>query len=62
MFLPVEIKSNGGREVPATPTLLSCTATPTRIEIMLSSGHQLSIEGQFDGGAVAEVVKALTER
>ena len=61
-FLPVEVKPGGTFDVSATATLPSCTAAPTRIEIMLGSGHRLSIEGQFDGGAVAEVVKALTER
>jgi transposase len=62
VFLPVDVKSSGGHEVSALPISLSATTIQTRIEIMLTSGHRLSIEGQFDGGAVAEVVKALTER
>ena len=61
-FLPVEVKAGGSVEGSVLPISLSATTSQTRIEIMLSSGHRLSIEGQFDGGAVAEVVKALTER
>ena len=61
LFLPVEVGSGGSA---ALATLGPAHADPTqgrRVEIMLRSGHRLSIEGSFDGTAIAELLKALIE-
>lgn len=62
LFLPVEV---GSGDTAALATLGPENADPAqgrRVEIMLSSGHRLSIDGFFDGAAIAELLKALIER
>ena len=62
LFLPVEID---GRDTPdqTSADLVNAERQDSRrVEIMLGTGHRLSIEGSFDGAAIAELLKALTER
>jgi len=62
VFLPVEV---GSGDAASLTTLGPANADPTqgrRVEIMLRSGDRLSIEGSFDGAAIAELLAALIER
>ena len=56
LFLPVEVSTRN--DAPAFHVEADRDEN-RRIEIVLSSGHSVKIEGPFDGIAVAEVVKAL---
>ena len=52
VFLPVEI---------GAPASLDPTTTPTgRIEIELSSGHRITVEGAFDVDVLARLLKGLS--
>lgn len=56
-FLPVHIRAgDDGATVPAKAE----ADEKRRIEIVLNSGHRLSIEGDFDGAAVAALLQTLT--
>ncbi len=57
-FLPIEVCSE--------PKLLPSVSKPDtacgshgRVEIALSNGHRVTIEGDFDGGALARLLKGL---
>jgi transposase len=57
LFLPVQLRhEDAPRGAPAID------GSHGRVEIMLATGHRLSIEGSFDSAAIAELLKALTER
>ena len=62
LFLPIEISADGATELPEARPASSHPNGAGRVEILLSAGHRLSIEGSFDGAAIAELLKALTER
>ena len=53
VFLPVEV------EVATSPVLALATAPAGRIEIELSSGHRVSVEGGFDADMLARLLKGL---
>ena len=57
-FLPVEVCSE---PKPLYSVLEPDTACGShgRVEIALSNGHRLTVEGDFDGGALARLLKGL---
>ena len=59
VFLPVQL---GNEDAPRGASEASTDGSHGRVEIVLGTGHRLSIEGSFDGAAIAELLKALTER
>jgi transposase len=63
VFLPVEIKprSTSISEGPTLPMSLPSADGHGRVEILLSAGHRMTIDGAFDGDAVAMLVKALAQ-
>jgi transposase len=57
MFLPVDVRAGGA------PTVSMASAGSDahgRIEIVLASGHRMSVAGPFDGDAVARLLSVLT--
>jgi len=62
VFLPVEISSKASAD--AVPLIdvgpgAACGGHLGRVEIILSDGVQLKVEGGFDGGELARLVKGL---
>jgi len=57
IFLPITISNNPTPEPGAeySPVSTSCS----RLEIALSGGHHLSVEGHFDGAELARLLKGL---
>ncbi len=66
-FLPVEISTGSETESEAAlPTLPqsvpvrdSCVRSGPHIEIVTTDGHRLTVEGRFDGDALARLLKGL---
>jgi len=58
VFLPITVSSDAAPELAAnySPVL---TTLPSRLEIALSGGHRLSVEGYFDGAELARLLKGL---
>ena len=54
-FLPVEV-APAVVSVPAEPV---CSASDSRIEIALASGHRLTLSGAFDADVVLRLAKGL---
>ena len=54
VFLPVEV------ELATSPAPALATAPAGRIEIELSSGHRVSVEGGFDADMLARLLKGLS--
>ena len=48
VFLPVEVC---GDDVPVVPPVSASGDTQGRVAIVLATGHRVSVEGPFDGGA-----------
>ncbi len=59
VFLPVEVSATDIRLTPSPPDPGTAQLTGSHITIELSNGHRLSIEGNFDGGALARLLKGL---
>lgn len=63
MFLPVEISNDAAPVLPAVPisapVQISGGASVGRIEIELCGGHRLTVEGGFDGDALARLLRGL---
>jgi len=63
VFLPVEIPNDADPVLPATPLSAPMRgpgcASVGRIEIALCGGHRLTVEGGFDGDALARLLKGL---
>lgn len=59
VFLPVEVSSTNMAPTPSLPDLRSAQQSSGRIEIALVNGHRLTIEGGFDGDALARLLKEL---
>ena len=57
VFLPITISSDPTLEPEAGYSPV--TTMPSRLEIALSGGHRLSVEGAFDGEEVARLLKGL---
>jgi len=59
MFLPVEVAAT---DMPPAPSLSfnpSAQHPDGRIEIELVNGHRLTVDGSFDGDALARLLKGL---
>ena len=57
VFLPVEVR---GDDAPTVP--MACPAEdppPGRVQIVLATGHRMTVEGPFDGDAVARLLSIL---
>lgn len=61
VFLPVEITAETEEALPARSRLTSAEApyAGSRIEIATADGHRLTVEGDFNGEAVAHLLKGL---
>ena len=62
-FLPVEISTEPESTLPTVsqsmPVRDSCIRSGPRIEIVTTDGHRLTVEGDFDGDALALLLKGL---
>ena len=58
LFLPVQLRHE---DAPRGASAID-GSHGRRVEIVLGTGHRVSIEGSFDSAAIAELLKALTER
>ena len=62
-FLPVEISTEFEAALPAVPQSMpgrdSYSRSGPRIEIVTVDGHRLTVEGSFDGDALARLLKGL---
>ena len=62
-FLPVEISTEFEAALPTEPQSMperdSYSRSGPRIKIELASGHRLTIDGGFDGDALARLLKGL---
>ncbi len=62
-FLPVEISPEPEAALPTLPQSIpardSCIRSGPRIEIVTTDGHRLTVEGDFDGDALARLLKGL---
>ena len=57
VFLPITVSND---LTPAPAAEYSPVSTlPSRLEIALSGGHRLSVEGHFDGAELARLLKGL---
>ncbi len=56
VFLPVEVRED---RAPAAPMASSAGGTQGRVEIILATGHRVSVAGPFDGEAVARLLLVL---
>jgi hypothetical protein len=64
-FLPVEISTDPEPEATfptlpkSVPVRDACVRSGPRIEIVTTDGHRLTVEGDFDGDALARLLKGL---
>ena len=62
-FLPVEISTEPEAALPTLPQSVqlrdACVRSGPRIEIVTTDGHRLTVEGDFDGDALARLLKGL---
>jgi transposase len=62
-FLPVEISPEPEAALPTLPQSIpardSCVRSGPRIEIATVDGHRLTVKGDFDGDALARLLKGL---
>jgi transposase len=62
-FLPVEISTEFEAVLPTVPQSMperdSYSRSDPRIEIATADGHRLTVEGDFDGDALARLLKGL---
>ncbi len=56
MFLPVEIRED---DAPTVPMARLAGDPPGRVQIVLATGHRMTVEGPFDGDAVARLLSIL---
>ena len=57
VFLPVDVREG---DAPAVPPVSAGGGSPGRVAIVLATGHRVSVEGPFDGEAVARLLTVLT--
>jgi len=60
VFLPVEVHGGSDREVPAFS--IPAHGGHGRVQVVLVTGHRVSVDGPFDGDAVARLLKVLAQR
>ena len=56
VFLPVEVRED---DAPAIPMASPAGDPPGRVQIVLATGHRMTVEGPFDGDAVARLLSIL---
>jgi transposase len=56
VFLPVEVR---GDDAPTAPTAWLAGGPHGRVEIVLATGHRMTVEGPFDGDAAAQLLRVL---
>ena len=59
VFLPVEVDIRGGPEVPTVPMASPAGDPPGRVQIVLATGHRMTVEGPFDGETVGRLLSIL---
>jgi transposase len=57
VFLPVEVHE--GSAAPTAPMAPPAGNPPGRVQIALATGHRMTVEGPFDGDAVARLLSIL---
>jgi transposase len=60
VFLPVEVRE--GSAAPTAWIASPAGGAPGRVAIVLATGHRMTVEGPFDGDAVARLLRVLTQR
>ncbi len=59
VFLPVEVRED---DAPTVPTARPADDPPHgRVEIVLATGHRMTVEGPFDGEAVGRLLSILAQ-
>ncbi len=56
VFLPVEVREGGA---PAVPMASPAGGPHGRVQIVLATGHRMTVEGPFDGEAVGRLLSIL---
>ena len=56
VFLPVEVR---GDDAPTVPMASPAGGPHRRVQIVLATGHRMTVEGPFDGEAVARLLSIL---
>ena len=56
VFLPVEVR---GDDAPTVPMASPVGGPHGRVQIVLASGHRMTVEGPFDGDAAAQLLRVL---
>jgi transposase len=56
VFLPVEVRED---DAPTAPTARPADGPHGRVQIVLATGHRMTVEGPFDGEAAAQLLRAL---
>jgi transposase len=56
VFLPVEVRGDGA---PAIPMASPAGGPHGRVQIVLATGHRMTVEGPFDGEAVGRLLSIL---
>ena len=56
VFLPVEVREDSA---PTVPMASPASSAKGRVEIVLATGHRMTVEGPFDGEAVGRLVSIL---
>jgi transposase len=56
VFLPVEVREGGA---PAVPMASPAGGPRGRVQIVLATGHRMTVEGPFDGDAAARLLRVL---
>lgn len=59
VFLPVEVSADDMALAPSLADNRPVSQSGSRIEILLANGHRLTVEGGFDGDALARLLKGL---
>ena len=59
VFLPVEVSDTDMALTPSLADNRSVNQTGGRVEIALANGHRLTVEGEFDGNALGQLLRAL---
>jgi transposase len=57
-FLPVEVREY---DAPAVPMASPAGGPHGRVQIVLATRHRVSVDGPFDGDAVARLLRVLTQ-
>jgi transposase len=56
VFLPVEVRED---DVPTVPIASPAGDPRGRVQIVLATGHRMTVEGPFDGEAVGRLLRVL---